>query len=125
MLFCNLFNMQEDFQNYLLSNDMYEGKGFDGATGESVELFSYHMQAMISELGEVLEADKRWKSFRNSEYDRRNKLEEIADCFITMMNVAIFSGYHSEELEEAIVEKINKNYERLCEELNDRSSGRN
>lgn len=115
--FCDLYECQEKFQNVLLSNGMYEGKEIDKVTGESVELFSYHIQAMISELGEVLEADKRWKSYRNKVCDRKQKLEEIADCFITMMNVAIFSGYKSYEVEEAICNKIMKNFKRVKREL--------
>lgn len=75
--------------------------------------FSYHMQAMIEELGELLGADKRWKTHRNEKFDIDNKTEELADVFITAMNLAIFSGLTSEEMHQAIVDKIKKNTEKL------------
>lgn len=115
--FCGMYACQENFQRLLLKNEMYGNTGYSEIPYNNVKLFSYHMQAMISELGEVLEADKRWKSFRNAEYDRKCKLEEIADCFLTMMNVAIFSGYQSYEVEEAICKKVMKNFERVKKEL--------
>ncbi len=60
----------------------------------------------MSEIGEVLNADKRWKNFRNDKYDRKAKVEELADCFIVLMNVAMFSGVDAVELGDAIDEKL-------------------
>ena len=54
----------------------------------------------------MLESDKRWKNFRNEKYDKAGKLEEIADCFIVLMNVAMFSGFGACELYDAIADKI-------------------
>ena len=73
---------------------------------DDVKLASYHIQQLISEIGEVLESDKRWKNYRNDKYDREHKLEELADCFIVLMNIAIFSDFHAEELTDAISNKI-------------------
>ena len=73
---------------------------------DDIGLASYHIQQLMSEIGEVLEADKRWKSHRNDKYDKQKKLEEIADCFVVLMNVAIFSGFDEEALVNAIEEKI-------------------
>jgi NTP pyrophosphatase (non-canonical NTP hydrolase) len=67
----------------------------------------------MSELGEVLSSDKRWKNFRNDKLDLENKREEIADCFIVLMNVAIFSGFTAEEVESSILKKIKENYKRI------------
>ena len=44
------------------------------------------------------------------------KLDEIADVFITAMNIAIHSGFTADEMEEAISNKIKENYERLSVE---------
>lgn len=80
---------------------------------DSLKDFSYHVQAIVEELGEVMRADKRWKNFRNDTYDPLNKLEEICDVYITLLNIAIFSGFTSEELSKAILSKITKNDERI------------
>ena len=74
---------------------------------------SYHIQQLMSEIGEVLDADKRWKNFRNQKYDENAKLEEIADCFIVMMNIAMFSGFDGSQLIEAIEKKLHKVSERI------------
>ena len=74
---------------------------------------SYHVQQLMSEIGEVLDADKRWKNFRNQKYDENAKLEEIADCFIVLMNIAMFSGFDGNRLYDAIEKKINEVSERI------------
>ncbi len=73
---------------------------------DDVSLFSYHIQLLMSEIGEVLDADKRWKNFRNEKYDKDAKVCELADCFIVLMNVCMYSGITGEELERAISNKI-------------------
>lgn len=80
---------------------------------DNIKGFSFHMQQLMSEIGEVLDADKRWKNYRNSKYEKNNKLEELADCFIVLMNVCIFSGFNAQDLIGAIVRKIHKNTERI------------
>ena len=81
--------------------------------GDNLPQFSYHIQAMVEELGEVMKADKRWKTHRNHRYEPEEKLDEIADVFITAMNIAIHSGFTAETIELAIASKIKENYERL------------
>ena len=68
---------------------------------------------MVEEMGEVMKADKRWKTHRNFRYEKEEKLDEIADVFITAMNMAIHSGFTAEQMEEAISSKIKENYARL------------
>lgn len=75
---------------------------------DDVGLASYHVQQLMSEIGEVLEADKRWKSHRNDKNDKDGKLEELADCFIVLMNMVMFSGFDGNDLEEAIEKKLKK-----------------
>lgn len=75
--------------------------------------FQYHMTAMTEELGEVLKADKRWKTHRNSTYIPKEKLDELSDCFITLMNIAIWSGFTCGDIQDAIEKKIAENNLRL------------
>ena len=43
--------------------------------GDNIHQFSYHIQAMVEELGEVMKADKRWKTHRNHRYEPDEKLD--------------------------------------------------
>lgn len=79
--------------------------------------FQYHMTAMTEELGEVLKADKRWKTHRNVRLDKSEKLDEIADVFITAMNISMWSGFSSTEIYEAIENKIAINQIRIEGEI--------
>lgn len=78
--------------------------------------FQYHVTALQEEIGEVLKADKRWKTHRNASYDKAEKLDEIADCFITMMNISMWSGFSSDQILNAISVKIERNNSRLEKE---------
>ena len=86
---------------------------------DNLHNFSYHVQAMVEELGEVMKADKRWKTHRNTRYVPEEKLDEIADVFITAMNIAIHSGFSASEVSEAIQLKIVDNNRRWEEKNND------
>ena len=91
--FEELFNCQKANQNKMLQDGMYDAFKSVGTTKipvDDIKLMSYHVQQLMSEVGEILDADKRWKNFRNQKYDKDAKLEEIADCFIVLMNVARF-----------------------------------
>lgn len=106
----SLFNAQKHTQQILLAAGKYEDycKGSTDMTlpNDSVSLSSYHVQQLVSEIGEVLDADKRWKNFRNEKYDKDAKAEEIADCFIVLMNIAMFSGIDGDELAGVISRKL-------------------
>ena len=93
-------------------------EGVTGAAcpGDNLGHFCYHMNAMTEELGEVMKADKRWKTHRNVRYEKEEKLDEIADVFITAMNMAIHSGFDAHDIEQAISDKISKNFIRLLSE---------
>jgi NTP pyrophosphatase (non-canonical NTP hydrolase) len=112
----DLYDIQKTNQSKMLQDGMYDAFKSEGTTTipvDDVKLMSYHIQQLMSEIGEVLDADKRWKNFRNQKYDENAKLEEIADCFIVMMNVAMFSGFDGSQLVEAIENKLNKVSERI------------
>lgn len=115
--FNQLFNEQLGNQQKLTNQGAYDG--FTDKDDDVVlpvddpHLCSYHVQQLVSEIGEVLEADKRWKNFRNEKNDSENKLEEIADCIIVCMNLAIFSGFDAIDLENAITNKLSIVSERI------------
>ena len=118
----NAITLQQLFNTQLVTQDKLIHKGvYDRFKDEhtvtvpvdDVGLASYHVQQLVSEIGEVLGADKRWKSHRNDKYDKEEKLEEIADCFVVLMNVAMFSGFSGEDLASAIEEKLNVVSDRL------------
>lgn len=120
--FADLYKKQQKNQEKLLKTGKYYG--FTDCKGsaamqvprDDVSLFSYHVQQLMSEIGEVLEADRRWKNFRNDKHDADAKIDEIADCFIVLMNVAMFSGVSGEQMSAAIERKISKVLERIVDE---------
>lgn len=110
MEFGKIYDKQIEFQNTIL--DTYNFGVGEILPQDSIDGFSYHIQQLMSEIGEILSADKRWKNIRNGKYDKENKREEIADCFIVLMNIAMFSGFTGKEIEDAIISKIEKNKRR-------------
>lgn len=107
--FEDLFVKQIEYQNEVL-----EKRGITKVLPvDDIDWFSYHMQAMMEELGEVLKADKRWKTHRNERYVQKEKLDELADVFITAINMCIYSDIDCEEITNAIAEKIKENNKRL------------
>ena len=99
-----LFEMQKDLQGQMFGKE---------TPIDSVEDYHYSMTAMVSEIGEVLSADKRWKNARNSYYSREEKLEELVDCMAFLINAILYSGYTPDEFYKAFVEKNKKNFERI------------
>ena len=120
--FGKLFKAQVENQRLMFEDGRYDSFMPDDETGEALvsgfpldspSLASYHIQQLVSEIGEVLEADKRWKNFRNDKYDRDAKLDELADCMIVLMNIIMFSGFTADEAYEAIKTKIQVVNERI------------
>lgn len=112
----DLFKHQMANQSKMLQDgmyDMFKSENTVTIPVDDVKLMSYHIQQLMSEIGEVLDADKRWKNFRNQKYDESAKLEEIADCFIVLMNIAMFSGFDGVQLTDAITNKLNEVSERI------------
>lgn len=105
-----LFDIQAVNQKEMLKLGIYSGQIGGSMDTElpidDVRLASYHIQQLVSEIGEVLTADKRWKTHRQDNYKRQDKLEEIADSFIVMMNIAMFSGFDGDEVTKAISDKL-------------------
>lgn len=106
----NIFNHQMLYQHMVLTKIKDETTTLPT---DNVEWFSYHIQAMVEELGEVMKADKRWKTHRNERYNKDEKKDELADVFITFINLCLFSGFSVEEIKQAIFKKIEENFIRL------------
>ena len=110
-----LFEVQGENQRQMFKNGMYTGFvspevsdeiTLSGLPVDSPALSSYHIQHLMSEIGEVLDADKRWKNFRNEKYDKDAKVDELADCFIVLMNICMFSDIDANEFEAAVLSKL-------------------
>jgi NTP pyrophosphatase (non-canonical NTP hydrolase) len=108
-----LFEAQSAFQKKVTGIDLPQ---------DDVKWFQYHTNAMTEEMGELLKSDKRWKTHRNTNYDPMNKLEEIADVFITTMNIALFSGFCAADVSDAILKKILENVCKLRRNSDDSNS---
>lgn len=103
-----LFGKQVEFQKLIVAEE--------NLPTDNIDWFKYHCLAMIEEMGEVMKADKRWKTHRNTRYDKAEKLDELSDVFITFMNLCLFSGFSATDMEDAIGIKINENFERIKRE---------
>lgn len=115
--FRDLFDKQKLNQSIMLEKGMYDAFKSESTNTipvDDIKLMSYHIQQLMSEIGEILEADKRWKNFRNQKYDKDAKLSEIVDCFIVLMNIAMFSGFDAYEVAVAIDKKLDEVYERVA-----------
>lgn len=106
--FSTLFNMQMKNQNLMKAAGLYEGFVYEqkDLPTDDIRLMSYHVMQLMSEIGELLDSDKRWKNFRNEKFEKDEKLKELADCFIVLMNVTMFSGFSAREIVQAIADKI-------------------
>ena len=113
-LFTDFFNDQVAFQKEVNEKFGYNAK-VENIPEDNVEVAKYHMLALMEETGELVKSDKRWKNYRNTHYDKSNKLEELSDCFITLFNIAMYSGISAEELELALTKKMDENIERIRE----------
>jgi len=103
-----IYNKQLNFQKKITKNT--------SLPKDDIYWFSYHVQALIEEMGEVLRADKRWKSHRNQIFNSEEKMKELADVYITVLNLIIFSGISYEQFQDTVLEKIEENLFRLSKE---------
>ena len=110
--FGDLFDLQAKFQERVTGQ----------LPCDSPANFEYHITAMVEELGEVLKADKRWKTHRNTTFIPDEKLDELSDVFITVMNLCMWSGFDAEDILDAVKNKINQNFRRLEDQKNARNS---
>jgi NTP pyrophosphatase (non-canonical NTP hydrolase) len=102
--FSDIYNRQIGFQRELILSGEYGDLNMsESLPSDSVEAVSYHVNHLICEIGELLKADTRWKS--SHKLDVGNKKEELADCFIELINIAIFSEINCDDLLRQIYNK--------------------
>lgn len=116
MDFKKVYEKQGENQREMLKLGMYDESHCSESTYkdmynvelpiDDVRLASYHIQQLMSEVGELLDADKRWKNFRNEKYDKGAKLDELVDCYIELFNISMFSGFSAEDVYNAILKKL-------------------
>ena len=99
-----MFEIQKELQNKMFNKEL---------PLDSVDDFKYSILGIISELGEVLDADRRWKNVRAKPENKAAKLEEIVDVLAFFINMCLYSGYDSHDIYEAFINKANKNFERI------------
>ena len=101
----SLFYKQTLFQKML---------GVKDIPTDNPDMLAHHLLGLVTEIGEVAQADKRWKkNKRNDHYDREEKLKEIADCFIFLINICLYSNFGANEVLNAVHDKINENIARF------------
>lgn len=111
--FKEFYESQMAFQELVIEKYGYANEEITSIPCDNIYAASYHIQAMAEEFGELVKSDKRWKNLRNEHYDKENKLEELSDCFITLMNIAMFSGISADEMAKSLDEKIKVNMKRI------------
>ena len=88
--------------------------GFTDIPKDDPEMLIHNLFSMVTEIAEVATEDKRWKkNGRNLFYDRTNKKKEIADVFIFLLNVLIYSNITLEEFTDSVLEKQKENFNRF------------
>ena len=113
-----LYLLQLENQMLMIKNKVYDNhllEGIEQIPADNPGMTSYHMLHLLSELGEVLEADKRWKSHRRDKFDLNEKQDEIMDLLIISLNLAIYSGIEINDLEQKLLDKMLTNRKRLEE----------
>lgn len=110
MIFSELYELQCKFQNLI---------GEKEVPRDDPEMMAHHLLGLVTEIGEVSQEDKRWKkNKRNKTYNKDGKCSEIADCFIFLLNVCIYSDISPDRILEEIKKKILINIERYKNDSN-------
>ena len=103
---------------YLRQIGFQELIGNTGIPKDDPDMLAHHLLGMVTEIGEVAQADKRWKkNKRNDHYDRDEKVKEMADVAVFLLNIIIYSGIDPDEMLKAINDKIKENSDRYKKSL--------
>jgi len=100
-----LFELQKVFQRRVYGVDL---------PCELPEKLPMQVTALIAEIGEILELNQKWKSWKKNpaEYNRKEMLFEIVDAFHFLINIALFSGFDADKIFDAFLNKNKINHER-------------
>ena len=97
-----MFMCQQDLQDRLLNIKLPSDKP---------ELISTYALGLVSEIGEVLQADKRWKNKTggdNKTVDHDSVKEELTDCMLYLINLIQACDVNAEEFFESFIKVQNK-----------------
>lgn len=102
-----LFELQKKFQARLY-NDTNE------LPKEMPEKIPMQITSLVAELGEILEENQKWKSWRKNPppVNYENLLVEVVDAFHFLINIALFLGFDSNDIYNGFIKKNKKNIER-------------
>jgi len=74
------------------------------------------LSAMMVEIGEALQVDKRWKSLVGDERDhkcnKKKKLKELSDAMLYLMAAIGYSNFTIDEFNDALDDTLNEVYTR-------------
>jgi DNA-binding transcriptional MerR regulator len=87
----SLFEMQKNLQKKFYTGYL---------PADEPKIMGENILALVAELGEVMQEDKRWKSWCKNppEVIQQKKKEEIIDCIHFVINICIYSGMDAKEL---------------------------
>lgn len=105
----NIFKKQIELQKIAFNKEL---------PNHEPELISYFALGLVGEVGEVLQADKTWKPFNKGIRDEWLTLEELADCWLFLINLTLAEGYDCREIKEMILDKQAIVFERIKKEKN-------
>ena len=101
-----LFELQKVFQRRLY--------GIKKLPDNRPEQLPMQVTSLIAEIGEILELNQKWKSWKKNpvDYDRNEMLFEVADAFHFLINIALFLDFDADEIFDAFLKKNKINHER-------------
>ena len=81
---------------------------------EMPEKIPMQITSLVAELGEILEENQKWKSWRKKvpSVNYENLLVEVVDAFHFLINIALFLGFDSNDVYNKFIEKNKENNER-------------
>lgn len=100
-----MFLCQKDLQKQLMGHDL---------PADKPELVPMYSLGLVSEIGEVLQADKRWKrNFAHGAGDAKTAnhertVEELTDCFLYLTNLMLAHNVDYNDLFESFLKVQNK-----------------
>lgn len=100
-----VFMCQKDLQEHLLNVKL---------PSDRPDLISPYALGLVSEIGEVLQADKRWKAGMSKTggddkcHNHKEVVNELTDCFLYFVNLCLACNVHYDDLFKAFIETQNK-----------------
>jgi len=103
-----LFELQKELQLLIHNVELPE---------KHPELIPLHVTGLIAEIGEVLNVNKKWKTWREqTDESDEYLLEEIVDAFKFLTNITLFCGFDADDIYRVSVEKDKENHRRQEED---------